>query len=128
MAIEKGGSYRGGTTCSRRAESLEGIGRRVCLDRLFARLKSGGARSHRRDQRHGKGEATALYLSANCGNSGIAASRIATGCPWGAGWNSPTTPRYRMPCRGEHRWRRRSRDYSAARGAAAGVAGNMRWK
>ncbi|MBX3179004.1 MAG: recombination mediator RecR [Candidatus Hydrogenedentes bacterium] len=88
MAIEKGGGYRGRYHVLHGVlNPLEGIGpAELCLDRLFARLKSGEVREVIvATNATAEGEATALYLSRQLRQLGIAASRIAHGVPMGGG-------------------------------------------
>jgi recombination protein RecR len=88
MAIEKGASYRGLYHVLNGAlNPLEGIGPdEITIDRLLARLRDGEVKEVIvATNSTAEGEATAMYLSRQIGELGIAVSRIAHGVPMGSG-------------------------------------------
>lgn len=88
MAIEKGASYRGLYHVLNGAlNPLEGVGPdEITVGRLMARLKQGGVNEVIvATNATAEGEATAMYLSRQIGELGIAVSRIAHGVPMGSG-------------------------------------------
>ncbi|MBN2311221.1 MAG: recombination protein RecR [Candidatus Hydrogenedentes bacterium] len=88
MAIEKGGTYRGVYHVLHGALSpLDGIGPdELTVGRLMKRIEAGGVSEVIvATNATAEGEATALYLSRQIGERGIAVSRIAHGVPMGGG-------------------------------------------
>ncbi len=88
MAIEKGASYRGLYHVLNGAlNPLEGIGPdEITVGKLMARLREGGVTEVIvATNATAEGEATALYLSRQIGELGIAVTRIAHGVPMGSG-------------------------------------------
>ncbi|MBI1318385.1 MAG: recombination protein RecR [Candidatus Hydrogenedens sp.] len=88
IAIEKGGSYKGVYHVLHGVLSpLDGIGpSELKLDRLFRRLEDGAVREVvLATNTTPEGEATALFLSRQIAERGVAVSRIAHGVPMGGG-------------------------------------------
>jgi recombination protein RecR len=88
IAIEKGGSFNGVYHVLHGVLSpLDGIGpAELKLDRLFRRVESGTVREVvLATNTTPEGEATALFLSRQIADRGVAVSRIAHGVPMGGG-------------------------------------------
>lgn len=88
MAIEKGGAFRGHYHVLHGAlNPLDGIGpSELRVERLLQRIERGGVSEViLATNATAEGEATALYLSRQISQRGVAVSRIAHGVPMGGG-------------------------------------------